>query len=282
MKPVDYSRENLLTMEPTTLRAMIVERSHHTVEIQLYEALSKGKKLAGSTGDKVRELIAIWKERGLPIDDSPDWVWVQWLLDSAGKVSKGETVDLAPYAWKPLTAAERKVGEQIIRERRTVRHWTDQEVPDSMIDQIMEAGLIAAHGCNLSSLRFLVIREKNAPGLFKGSDIPGGPVHIVACQDWHVYYEWFQPLPDEYAKMFEKNRVLDCGAAMQNMVLMAHLLGLGGCWLTFNSAIEARLRKKFNLGDDLAVVTYMDVGFPNQTPRAPGRRALRECILARV
>ena len=39
MKKVEYSRENLLSIDPTTLRAMIVERTHHTVEIQLYEAL---------------------------------------------------------------------------------------------------------------------------------------------------------------------------------------------------------------------------------------------------
>jgi nitroreductase len=280
MKPVDYSRDNLLTIEPSTLRAMIVERSHHTVEIQLYEALAKGKKLAGTTGDKVRELIAIWKERGLPIDDSPDWVWVQWLLDSAKKVSKGETVDLSPYAWKPLTPNERKVGERIIRERRTVRHWSDEEVPDSVIDQVLQAGLYAAHGCNLSSLRFLVIREKNAPGIFRGADIPGGPVHIVACQDRYVYYA--QPGYVAYPPVLEKNRVLDCGAAMQNMVLMAHILGLGACWLTFNPAIEERLRKRFKLDQEMDVVTYLDLGYPTQMPRTPGRRALKECILARV
>ena len=42
---VDYDRESLMAIHPTILRAMIVEQTHHTVEIQLYEALSKGKPL---------------------------------------------------------------------------------------------------------------------------------------------------------------------------------------------------------------------------------------------
>lgn len=281
MKPVDYSRENLMEINPSTFRAMIIERSHHTVEIQLYEALAKGKKLPATQGKIVRELLEIYRERGLPMDmESPDWQWVHWLLDSADKVARGEAVDLTAFAWKPLTRKEAEIGKRVIWERRSVRHWTDDEVPDSMIDQVLEAGILGAHGCNLSSLRFLVIRERNAPGIFRGADIPGGPVHIVACQDRHVYYA--QPGYVAYPPVLEKNRVLDCGAAMQNMVLMAHILGLGACWLTFNPAIEERLRKRFNLDKEVDVVTYLDLGFPAQTPRAPGRRALKECILARV
>lgn len=72
---VDYSRENLMTMHPTMLRAMIVERTHHTVEIQLYQALAEGKPLAPGRGDKVREMLAIWKERGLPME-----LWISHLL----------------------------------------------------------------------------------------------------------------------------------------------------------------------------------------------------------
>jgi len=173
---VNYSRENLMTVHPTTLRAMIIERTHHTVEIQLYEALAKGKPLAAGRGDNVRDMLAIWQERGLPMDlNSPDWAWVHALLEMADRAGEGETVDLSPFAWRPFDEGERAVANRLIRERRSVRHWTDEEVPDRVIDEVMQAGLWAAHGCNLCSLRFLVVREKNLPGLFKGSDIPGGP-----------------------------------------------------------------------------------------------------------
>jgi len=277
----DYARENLMAIHPTTLRAMIVERTHHTVEIQLYEALAKGKTLSPDRGDNVREMLAIWKERGLPMDsNSPDWAWVHALLDMANRLSKGEKVELSPFAWQLFDESKRAVASQLIRQRRSVRHWTDEQVPNWMIDEILQAGLWAPHGCNLCSLRFLVVREKNVPGLFRGSDIPGGPVHIVACQDRRAYYA--QPGYVANPDMLENNRVLDCGAAMQNMVLMAHALGLGAVWLTFRHEMKQRLREHFELEDEIQIVTYLDLGFPDQTPMPPGRMALDKAVIARV
>ena len=177
-------------------------------------------------------------------------------------------------AYKPVSLARR-----LLYERRTVRHWSEEEVPDSMIDAILDAGLWAPHGCNLNSLRFLVVRDKAEPGLFRGADIPGGPVHIVACQDRRVYYQ--QPGYVADPQMLEKNRVLDCGAAMQNMVLMAHALGLGGCWLTFRGQMVPRIRERFNLPDYIEIVTYMDVGFPVQTPMPPSCMTVQEAVLVR-
>ena len=276
---VDYSRENVMALDPTSVRAMITERGHHTVEIQLYEALAKGKSLAPTIGDMVRELLSAWKERGLPLEGA-DLLWVTSLLEMAEQAKKGEAVDLSRFAWKPFDAGDREVADRLIFERRSVRHWTEEEVPDRMIDQIMRAGLWAAHGCNLNSLRFLMIREKNEPGLFRGSDIPGGPVHIVACQDRRVYS--MQPGYVRDPEMLERNRVLDCGAAMQNMILMAHALGLGGCWLTFRNEMLVRLRSRFELPAHIEIVTYLDVGFPNQMPMPPGRITVQEAVLVRL
>ncbi len=278
---VDHSRENLMSLDPTTLRAMIVERTHHTVEIQLYDALAKGEPMSPHRGDNVRELLSIWQERGLPVDpDAPDWAWVHALLDMAERLSQGEAVTLSDFAWQPFDEHRREVASQLIRQRRSVRHWTGEQVPDWMIDEILQAALWAPHGCNLCSLRFLVIREENAPGLFRGSDIPGGPVHIVACQDRRAYYA--QPGYMANPDMLESNRLLDCGAAMQNMVLVAHALGLGACWLTFRLEMKKRLRDHFELNDEVQIVTYLDIGFPTETPMPPGRMALEETIIARV
>jgi nitroreductase len=275
---VDYSRENVMALDPTTLKAMITERGHHTVEIQLYEALAKTGSLGPTVGNLVRELLVVWREHGLPLD-SGDLVWVLRLLEMAETVQRGGVVDLSEFASTPLDANDRKVVERLLFERRSVRHWTEEEVPDWMIDEILRAGLWAAHGCNLNSLRFLVVRERNEPGLFRGSDIPGGPVHLVACQDTRVYS--IQPGYVKHPDMREKNRLLDCGAAMENMVLMAHALGLGGCWLTFRNEMVARIRERFDLPACIEIVTYLDVGFPKQTPMPPGRIAVQDAILVR-
>jgi nitroreductase len=203
------------------------------------------------------------------------------MLQMAERAARGETVDLTPYAWQEFGPGERDVAKRLIHQRRSVRHWTDQEVSDGMIDAVLRAGLAAPHGCNLCSLRFLVARERNVHGLFRGSDIPGGPVHIVACQDTRAYQAQQGSVTNP--EMVRRNQFLDCGAAMQNMVLMAHALGLGACWLTFGQpGMRQRLRDHFEVDDAIAIVTYLDLGYPAQTPMPPGRMALEEVVLGRI
>lgn len=276
---VDYTKADPWTMDPTPLRAVIRERGHHTIEIQLYEAIAKGKTLSPETGEKVKELLSMWESRGFPTDH-PDLVYVKALVAMAERVKKGERVDLSDFAWKPFGGADLQAARRLIYERRSVRHWTDEEVPDSVINQVLDAGLWGAHGCNLNSIRYLVVREKSAPGLFRGADIPGGPVHIVACQDRRVYYCMSGYVA--YPERLESNRVLDCGAAMQNMVLMAHALGLGAVWLTFRPEMVTRIRERFGLPEHMQIVTYLDLGYPAQTPLPPGRVTLDEAVLVRI
>jgi nitroreductase len=120
----------------------------------------------------------------------------------------------------------------------------------------------------------LVIREETSPGLFRGSDIPGGPVHLVVCQDERVYKA------NPY--MPERNHLLDAGAAAQNIVLAAHAAGLEGVWLTFNDAIIKRLKDTFSLPGYITPVTYVDVGYGDQTPYPVLRPPVEETIIGRA
>ncbi|MCL5045954.1 MAG: nitroreductase family protein, partial [Actinobacteria bacterium] len=220
-----------------------------------------------------RKLSRLWVEKGLPTD-LPDYLWGQRLISFADTLQAGGRVDLSAYAPRRLTPEEADFFHRVLRERRSVRHWTEEDVPDWMIDRILESGLWAAHSCNLQSIRFIVVREKGMPGLFKGSDIPGGPVHLVILQDERVYRA--------NELMPVRNRLLDCGAAAQNMVLTAHALGLGGVWLTFSDKMVERLAERFRLPEMIKIVTYVDVGFPAQSPAPPGRIGLVEAVLERV
>jgi hypothetical protein len=101
---VDYSREHVMALDPTTLKAMITERAHHTVEIPLYEALATGGALGPTTGNRVRELLAVWAARALPAE-SGELAWVRRLLQLAEEVQRGRPVDLAEFAGTPRMPA---------------------------------------------------------------------------------------------------------------------------------------------------------------------------------
>lgn len=267
------TKEELLSMDEVEFKARFRERCHHTMEIQTYSNAYRGKKLNSNQTETALLYMDVWRERGLS-QNSPEYIYAEKILNFANKLIKGETVDLSPFKPTILNENDIKAFENIIYERRSVREWKDEYVTDDVINKVLKTGLWAAHACNLQSIRYLVIREETSPGLFKGSDIPGGPIHIVILQDMRVYRA--NPI------MPESNQLLDAGAAAQNIVLAAHAYGLGGCWLTFTSEqMKQRIREFVNLPDDYRMTTYIDIGWPDQTPYAPQRIGLEDAIFVR-
>lgn len=267
------TKEELLSMDEVEFKARFRERCHHTMEIQTYSNAYRGKKLNSNQTETALLYMDVWRERGLS-QNSPEYIYAEKILNFANKLIKGETVDLSPFKPTILNENDIKAFENIIYERRSVREWKDEYVTDDVINKVLKTGLWAAHACNLQSIRYLVIREETSPGLFKGSDIPGGPIHIVILQDMRVYRA--NPI------MPKSNQLLDAGAAAQNIVLAAHAYGLGGCWLTFTSEqMKQRIREFVNLPDDYRMTTYIDIGWPDQTPYAPQRIGLEDAIFAR-
>lgn len=265
--------EEFLAMDEVEFRARVRERSHHTLEIQVYSAAYRDKVLSATQADYTKHLLKLWEQRGLS-KELPEYRYASFLMDAADKLSKGEHVDLSPYEPVPVTKQMEKDFFTILKQRRSVREFKDIEVPDELIDKVLEAGLWAAHGCNVQSIRYVVVREKNEPGLFRGSDVPGGPVHLVILQDMRCYRaNSFTPV---------RNQLLDAGAAGQNIVLAAHAVGLEGVWLTFpNEAFCSRLRERFGLPDYIRLVTYVDIGYGDQTPHPPLRGTVKEAVLGR-
>ena len=272
MANFNLTDEEYLALDEVEFRARFRERAHHTLEIQTYAAAYRNAKVPENQADTVKHLSELWTKRGLSTD-AHDYRLAQQLLSLADTLASGQKPDLSPYAPHPVTKEMSDAFFTVLYERRSVREFTAQKVPDELIDKILDAGLWAAHSCNLQSIRYLVIREENVPGLFKGSDVPGGPVHLVVLQDERVYNaNPYNPV---------RNRLLDAGAAAQNIALAAHAVGLEGVWLTFNDAIKDRLRTHFKLPEYISIVTYVDVGYGDQTPFPVLRDAVKDVILGR-
>lgn len=267
------SDEQYLTMDEVEFKARFRERVHHTLEIQVYSSIYRSKALSSTQSYPAKHLINLWENRGLG-SDLPEHIFASRLISFAEAASAGKPVDLSPYSPKQVTPQMEEDFFAVVKDRRSVREFTDRRVPDELIDKILEAGLWAAHSCNLQSIRYLVVREKEAPGLFKGSDIPGGPVHLVVLQDQRVYRA--------NTHMPERNHLLDAGAAAQNITLAAHAVGLEGVWLTFDDTIIQRLRDYFHVPQEISIVTYVDVGYGDQTPFAPLRSSVKDVVIGRT
>jgi nitroreductase len=67
-----------------------------------------------------------------------------------------------------------------------------------------------------------------------------------------------------------------CAAAVQNMQLTAHALGLGMMWRTGPIAYHDRMREFFDLKEGDTMVAHLYVGYPDMAERPRRREAARE------
>jgi nitroreductase len=67
-----------------------------------------------------------------------------------------------------------------------------------------------------------------------------------------------------------------CAAAVQNMQLTAHALGLGAMWRTGAPAYHDHMRNFFGLNEGDTIVAHLYVGYPDMGERPRRRRPAKE------
>jgi nitroreductase len=146
-----------------------------------------------------------------------------------------------------------------------------------MVEQILEAGRAAPTGCNLDILRFVVIRDpKEAKMVW--SDIPtpmDSCLLIVICYDTRVYGTV------GHDSLVPHNQGYDAAAAADHMCLMAHALGLGGCWLSCTEDTARKFAQRFGLPDYIKQALHIAVGWSAIGTIKSGRMPLSEMIITR-
>jgi len=157
-----------------------------------------------------------------------------------------------------------------IKNRRSVREFTDQEIPEQAIAVLIEALRWAPSAGNLQSRKFYFVlnedlRNKLAQAGLKQnfvSFIARAPLVIVACADLRIVSRYGERGTELYC-------IQDTAASIQNLLLAAHDLGLGTCWAgAFN---EKKVRDILDLPDHLRPVAIVPVGYPARIPKAPDR-----------
>lgn len=157
--------------------------------------------------------------------------------------------------------------------RVSVKSYTDKQVPDELLDAVLEAGLYAPSGLNNQKIYSVAVRDKATRDLLakmntqiRGADTDmfyGAPCVIVVLAD-----------P-------ERNTWVEDGSlVMGNLLNAAHSLGLGACWIhrareTFDTPEGKELLRAWGLPEHLRGVGNCILGYadkmPSPKPRAEGR-----------
>ena len=267
-----YTEEQLMAMKPDDLRAVLHERTHHTVEVLIYRILKERRDAPKDFGVVAEYLLGLWRRRGLPMDP-PDIRWCAGYVEYAKRMREGKKVKLKPTPWESFTEEETGTIERLIYGRRSIRQFKPEPMPDELIRRILRAGLYAPHGCNVGCTRFLVLRDPEEQRLVR-SDIPiENCVMIVVLQELSMYrtLRFDQAVP--------QNLYFDAAAAADHICLMAHALGLGSCWLTHGEETQRKLRDHFKLSPTMTSRNHIIVGWPAEETVKSERMSLDEAIL---
>lgn len=165
----------------------------------------------------------------------------------------------------------------IIKNRRSVREFTDQPIPESAVNALIDALRWAPSAGNLQSRKFYfvfneAVRSRLARSGFRQdfvSFIARAPLVIVACADLAISSRYGERGAHLYS-------IQDTAASVQNLLLAAHELHLGACWV--GAFKEDTVREILDLPDNLRPVAIVPVGYPARTPKAPDRISRTETV----
>ncbi|MCX7846793.1 MAG: nitroreductase family protein [bacterium] len=154
-----------------------------------------------------------------------------------------------------------------LRTRRSIRHYASRPLPREVLEQIVDAGRLAATARNLQPWHFVVVTEratldKLAELCEYGKFLRQAPACIVVfCNADAKYY------------------LEDGSAATQNMLVAAHALGLGACWIAGDKKPYAsEVANLLHAPPSVRLISLIAVGYPAGPPPSVPKKPQSEVL----
>jgi nitroreductase len=161
---------------------------------------------------------------------------------------------------------------EAIKTRRSIRRYLDRDVEQHLIIQVLDAARYAPSASNIQPWEFIIIQDKNVKEklsqIHKHSlFLKGAPVVIVILGN---------------ESLSEHHYLVDCAAAIENLLLAAHGLGLGCCWVAIYSMKsterEEIARKILSIDRTYRIVALVGMGYPAEQPKPRKMRQLDKIV----
>ncbi len=153
-----------------------------------------------------------------------------------------------------------------LKGRRSIRSYEDKPVPREMLEEIVDAARLAPTANNFQPWEFIVVTERDM--LAKVADLTD--------------YGKFIAQSGACVVVFAKNvkrYIEDGSAATENILVAAHALALGACWVAgYKKAYAEPLRELLGVPAGLKLVALVAVGYPAEKAEPHGKRPLSEVL----
>lgn len=194
----------------------------------------------------------------------------------------------------------------ILATRRSVRKFLPDPVPQSDIDKLITAASWAPSGTNHQNWHFIVIQtaavkeQMSAAVQSEIKEIAAGITMAQAQQGFLAYTNYFtffhkapvviaviktpyNSVTDKILRRYDLTKkfksstdVQGPAAAIQNLLLMAHAMGYGACWMTGPMFARERLEKIIGVNAPDELIALIPVGKPSHVAGAPHRKKLKD------
>jgi nitroreductase len=154
----------------------------------------------------------------------------------------------------------------VIKNRKSVREYSDKKIDKAIIEKIIDAGRLAATARNEQPWEFIITSDKKTMDKICAM-CPNGPfikdapcLLAVFSKDTKYYLE-------------------DCSAATQNMLLAIEALGLGGCWVAGDKKdYAAEVGKIFGAPSGYRLVSMISIGYSKKPLGAKTKKPVKEML----
>ena len=180
--------------------------------------------------------------------------------------------------------------------RHAIRRFRPEQITEDELNQVLQAGLYAPSAGNNQYSRIVVCQDAelneqlgriNRYMQFKDQE-PAAVAHSISAEQQSIQDD-FTIMSGYYGAptvltLFTKNhkyRYEDAAMMGENMLLAAHFLGLGACYVgrtdeVFATEFGMQCRRNWGVPDDMfaaanVLLGYIDGDYPHDKPKKPDR-----------
>lgn len=152
-----------------------------------------------------------------------------------------------------------------ILQRRSIRKYKNKRISDEEILTVLKAAMYAPSAVNKQPWHYIVVDDKDIFNKFVeihpySTFLADASHGILICGDEELQHG------DGYW-------IVDCGAATENLLLAAHSIGLGACWIGIHPREDRKklIKKLFQLPAHVHPFAMVSLGYPAATRDLPDR-----------
>lgn len=165
---------------------------------------------------------------------------------------------------------------ELIMNRRSVRNFKDQPIPEEIISQLIDAANNAPSGGNIQPVSIILIQDKENRSILSemvGNQpwVKNAPLSMIFCLDFNRIKRWAVLNGTEFKGDQAFSHFLiayaDLMCAAQSVVLLAESLGLGSVYVgTIQSKMD-EARERYAIPDFVLPLMILSLGYPKSISR---------------